>query len=834
MSQSGRPDIVFEAPPSAASSSPWTRRYSDFDPYHPDSYIPYTTNSLSNRDSEIPLLPQRTPEDEQFLHEPSTPRLLKKSSSRKGPVPRFLSVHALKYHDSQRNVEPFNPSQYQALRDRSSPETGATDDSFLKTPSPSLFPKGFGAPARVSSHRLQRVQRGLPGFERPEWGKILLHIGLCVAAFPVLLLFVFIARNRNLFWCRAIVGIGCGLIGVSLGLSLVQLGKRFLEAATWATLIHQSNVPRDAPGIRLRDLSSTVEEPTSMWAGLRLMWARYMYTGTARRARKAYDKRPWTLVILFFLASSTLASVLPFILSRIVDIETRIVHTGRQGSYNEVRVKGDLSPQDIQKADKLRDVFETFQLTWTLSPFSSFGNLPPVITLQDSEGEDVYFAEATRSQFLPGGSGFGTFEQESTAPTTDTSSNSGNLPNITAVTETDPGSLLRFPRWGIRIHCMKLSDPTNHIIQRTPGAEGLTYVFPPKDDIRQLYSSFNMNYPSTIFDVPFDTTILRDNVTAALPSGLDLNTTTHWLSVGFSDNGVAHSFKGFPPSMGEDGNGFIQLEMLLVRLNTTHTPNGTFPVYSEQSIPTATEQATFIGYDAAICLELFEPYIVEVYNSTSGLPSSTRIVSKGPKLVADKDSETGQVVSFRKGDPVDDSNVKRSLNSTGLTNVYIALHGNTINQILKDNGRDFNYVPSPTLVSYTGNSDPDGYTELSPEFFAKAKAKADSANVLTYLAGSADTLAWSFPDQVRASARVNNTLVLSLLGVILAMGLIAGLFVPKLPMQVPRRGFTLYSWLLAFQGTELTPDRTPMLHKHMHLEDAEREIGDLKFRYNSL
>ncbi|EEB91943.1 hypothetical protein MPER_09622, partial [Moniliophthora perniciosa FA553] len=144
------------------------------------------------------------------------------------------------------------------------------------------------------------------------------------------------------------------------------------------------------------------------------------------------------------------------------------------------------------------------------------------------------------------------------------------------------------------------------------------------------------------------------------------------------------------------------------------------------------------------------------------------------------------------------------------------------------------YQQRRVIVSYTGGSGPGDYTSLSPEFFAQAKAKSDCSNILTYFAGSGDSLAWSFPDRVSASARVNNILVIALLGLVLAMGLIAGLFVPKLPLQVPRRGFTLYSWLLAFQGTELLADRSPALYKQMQLHELEREFGDLKFRYNGL
>jgi hypothetical protein len=39
----------------------------------------------------------------------------------------------------------------------------------------------------------------------------------------------------------------------------------------------------------------------------------------------------------------------------------------------------------------------------------------------------------------------------------------------------------------------------------------------------------------------------------------------------------------------------------------------------------------FIYYDAAVCLDIVEPWLVEVYNSTRG-PTSTRILGKGGNL----------------------------------------------------------------------------------------------------------------------------------------------------------------------------------------------------------
>ena len=103
------------------------------------------------------------------------------------------------------------------------------------------------------------------------------------------------------------------------------------------------------------------------------------------------------------------------------------------------------------------------------------------------------------------------------------------------------------------------------------------------------------------------------------------------------------------------------MENILIRLNTTYAPQGTFGTQSNYSMPDNNGSATFIGYDAAVCLELYEPWIVEVYNSSVGFPSSMRIVDKAAEI---KDLNTQQVKEKRIGKPVSNPLVKRALNST--------------------------------------------------------------------------------------------------------------------------------------------------------------------------
>jgi len=81
-------------------------------------------------------------------------------------------------------------------------------------------------------------------------------------------------------------------------------------------------------------------------------------------------------------------------------------------------------------------------------------------------------------------------------------------------------------------------------------------------------------------------------------------------------------------------------------------------------VPDKDGSPTFIGYDAAVCLELYEPWVLEVYNSSFGFPSSMRIVDKAAEI---KDMNTEKIKEKISGKPVSDPLVKQGLNSTNMT-----------------------------------------------------------------------------------------------------------------------------------------------------------------------
>ena len=163
-------------------------------------------------------------------------------------------------------------------------------------------------------------------------------------------------------------------------------------------------------------------------------------------------------------------------------------------------------------------------------------------------------------------------------------------------------------------------------------------------------------------------------------------------AVQWANNGVAHSFhtRTILDTGGISDRGWTTVETVLIRLNNSLTPSGRFPVYSNQSDANGVE--TRIGYDAAICVEMYEPWIIEAYNTSVGSPTILRIVEKG---YGKTPLPSGKIQGY----PI--QNTTRYLNTTGKNPAFFVAHGNSVNQMVKDNGRDFYYVPSPTVGPLT-------------------------------------------------------------------------------------------------------------------------------------
>jgi len=155
------------------------------------------------------------------------------------------------------------------------------------------------------------------------------------------------------------------------------------------------------------------------------------------------------------------------------------------------------------------------------------------------------------------------------------------------------------------------------------------------------------------------------------------------------NNGVAHSFhtRTVLDTGSISDQGWTTVETVLVRLNTSFTPSGRFPIYGEP-VADLNGVETRIGYDAVVCVQRYDPWIVEAYNTSVGSPTVLRIVEEG----------YGSTLMLPnggiRGPPLANT---RNLNTTGKNRAFYVAHDNSVNQMVKDNGRDRFYVPSPTV-----------------------------------------------------------------------------------------------------------------------------------------
>ena len=130
------------------------------------------------------------------------------------------------------------------------------------------------------------------------------------------------------------------------------------------------------------------------------------------------------------------------------------------------------------------------------------------------------------------------------------------------------------------------------------------------------------------------------------------------------------------------------LETFILRLDTEDTPSGRFPVSLNKSLPHADRVKHVIGYDAAVCLQRWEPWIIEAYNTSIASPSALRIVGKGTR-------DTSLLPSGNiQGAPIENT---RYLNTTGKELAFGVTYDNSLSKMVKEISRNSDYIPSPTV-----------------------------------------------------------------------------------------------------------------------------------------
>ena len=138
--------------------------------------------------------------------------------------------------------------------------------------------------------------------------------------------------------------------------------------------------------------------------------------------------------------------------------------------------------------------------------------------------------------------------------------------------------------------------------------------------------------------------------------------------------------------------GLVTVETVLIRLDTTYVPSGRFPVYSNMSSPHHGGAEIEIGYDAAVCVQMYELWITETYKPSITSPSILRVVEKGCSSTSP--SPSGSI----RGPPLAKP---RCLNATGKELVFekVDLLGQFQMQVVNrlKSGVDFPYATSPIV-----------------------------------------------------------------------------------------------------------------------------------------
>ena len=145
------------------------------------------------------------------------------------------------------------------------------------------------------------------------------------------------------------------------------------------------------------------------------------------------------------------------------------------------------------------------------------------------------------------------------------------------------------------------------------------------------------------------------------------------------DDGNAISLTQAGPFVGDQEWAIV--ETVTIRFNATES--GRFPAYFYKE-----ETGVTVGYDAAVCLQKYEPWIVEAYNTSFAPPSLFRIVEKGN--VSTSPLPSGNI----RGAPILNT---RYLNTTGKNMEFWGAQNNVVHQILKVNDGGYNYIPTPPV-----------------------------------------------------------------------------------------------------------------------------------------
>ncbi|KAL9938947.1 hypothetical protein V8E36_001760 [Tilletia maclaganii] len=680
-------------------------------------------------------------------------------------------------------------------------------------------------------------------FERPSFSNAGLLIIACAVAYALIALVptqVTKAVDLNLYWVRAIVTATIVVAGFIVSVPLTEISFRMLYSAIWTAVLLEDDFTLD-------DLDKVADQ-VGVMSGFRLLWIR-LRAGSKRAAlckgRPGRDNKDsirgavarvrrvtWGIEVLASLGLLFIARAFSFAADRTLRINTEMRPQTR--FYDAVSVGGDLSDTDLAAAAALRPAFENFDRTWTLQSIAAL-KLPSIVklALPDHRDQFAYFTEVLSDHFDPHFQGYGSFNEFAINPVQGRSwsaeaaaelaqkresNGSGNSPTF-VVSEADGTTPIvrrrvRWPRWGVQTRCQRLENLAHYFVpdvaRNKPNAtvpNRTSALFLTRETLTSILGMLDVPLPSTL-QAPLNlSTPALVGLDAVLPPGLSASHVA--AAKKFGADGVAQSFWSTPfraevdfdsdastphqlnQTAGSAGPGWISLEVVLVRLK----PDLAGPAAQFGMTANVTDsQGSFnnVGMDVGICVQRFDPYIVEVYQGRS--IQSTTILNQSATLQPSEEAHITSV-SLAPG-------TASSLSSLGKFSAYIVAHENARNALIKDNGRDYPWVPNPTVIAMSSGGDggPAGYGTLDPERLADMLASADSRLLLPYLVGSGKVEAHSY--LLKQIARVSCIFRLLNLafGALIGSALLCILFVPRLPAGLPRRSTSPISWLASLSG----------------------------------
>lgn len=198
---------------------------------------------------------------------------------------------------------------------------------------------------------------------------------------------------------------------------------------------------------------------------------------------------------------------------------------------------------------------------------------------------------------------------------------------------------------------------------------------------------------------------ILDNITDAVPSNINTSTISHigesllvplvfsmsnpYTTVRAPDDGRGVVIDSVDSGLNEDQE-WTTVETVLIRLNADASPSSRFPVYFTKPDYLAGGAGGLTGYDVAVCVQKFEPWIIETYNASIISPSALRIIEKvnGSTTL----SPSGNI----QGAPIPNTGY---LNTTGKTLAFWRARYNSIG-VATDNSWNSPvryYFPSPAV-----------------------------------------------------------------------------------------------------------------------------------------